>query len=84
MIGSSIMVLPVIFYLVGIMTTILVIFLQAVINYLTACILVSHGKSKDDDLSDMIKRLLGRNYFIFYCLISMLLLIFVSVAYFLL
>ena len=54
MLGSSTLIIPVIFSEVGMITGILVLIVMAVVNYTTANILMRHGKSKEEDLSEMI------------------------------
>ena len=84
MLGSTTLIVPVIFSEVGIGTCLLVMFALCVLNFVTARLLLKHGKTSDDDLPEMIYRILGRKYFQFYSLISSLLCYFVCIVYYLL
>jgi amino acid permease len=84
MMGSTTLLIPVIFAEIGIFTGILTLFVLAAVNFSTAELLVIHGKAYETDLSEMIERILGRTHFRLFCLISALLMFIVSVVFFLL
>ena len=63
MIGSTTLIVPVIFSEIGIVTGIMACFLLCLVNFLTADLLLRHGKSSEDDLPEMINRILGYKYY---------------------
>ena len=84
MMGSTNLIIPVIFSQVGVLTGSLTLLILAGLNLLTAQVLVRHGHSKDEDLSQMIERLLGSKYSQLFRFISGLLLALVVAVYYLL
>ena len=84
MLGSTTLVVPVIFANVGIVTGLVTLFLLCSINYKTANLLLRHGKSTEDDLPEIIYRVLGPKIFFLNSIMSAMLCYFVSVVYYLL
>jgi amino acid permease len=63
MLGSSMLILPIIFADIGLLTGIIVLTIIGITNFITANILLRHGKSSEDDLPEMIYRILGIHFF---------------------
>jgi sodium-coupled neutral amino acid transporter 9 len=63
MLGSSMLILPIIFADIGLLTGIIVLTIICITNFITANILLRHGKSSEDDLPEMIYRILGIHFF---------------------
>lgn len=84
MLGSTTLIVPVIFANIGIVTALIAMTLLCTINFITARILLRHGKTSEDDLPEMIYRILGLRYFQFFSLISSMLCFLVAIVYFLL
>ena len=61
--GSTTLVVPVIFAKTGVLTGILVLLLLCSINFMTASLLLEHGKKSEDDLPEILYRVLGPKYF---------------------
>ena len=59
MLGSTTLIVPVIFAKVGVITCLLTLVVLCLVNFVTANILLRHGDSKEDDLPEMIDRILG-------------------------
>ena len=84
MLGSSMLILPIIFADIGLLTGIIVLTIICITNFITANILLRHGKSSEDDLPEMIYRILGTHFFRLQSLIASFLCFFIGVVYYLL
>lgn len=83
MVGSGILILPVIFAREGIVNCLIVMVIICAINFYTSKFLLSHGKQSENDLPEMIKRLLGRRAYQTFVIASASLLFFASSVYYL-
>jgi amino acid permease len=81
--GSTTLILPVIFQRVGIFTCLIVMGISSLINYKTANLLMIHGKYSDDDLPEMIQRMLGKKFHDLFILSSSSLLFLAASIYYL-
>lgn len=84
MVGSAIVVFPLIFSTSGLMTSLIVLAFVGVVSCKTCSLEIIHFKMSELDFPDAINRILGRKWFIAYTLCSVLLLFLCGVIYFIL
>ncbi len=84
MVGSSIVVFPNLFQKTGVITSLIVMFVIGSISCKTCLLEYTHFKLIELDFSDAILRILGKKWFYFYNIISILLLFVSGIIYFLL
>lgn len=66
MIGITIMVLPLLFLKCGLFTSICVMFIICFVNFLTCKLCVDHFKRNESDLPEIIERILGNKFKVFF------------------
>jgi sodium-coupled neutral amino acid transporter 9 len=81
MIGGAMLTFPVLFQKAGIFTGILVLIVSSIISYKTCRIYVMHLSSKDNDVEDTIKRILGLKWERFFRLITGFYLVLLNIIY---
>lgn len=84
MIGSCCLVLPLLFRGSGLVSSIIILSLIGLISYKTCDLIITHTKEKDEDLTYTVNRLLGKKFYLGYCVSSSLLLFFCCLVYFIL
>ena len=84
MVGSSVVVFPIVFNSSGLLTSIIILFFVGAISCKTCLLEIIHFKMSEMDFPDAIKRILGRKWFLAYSLCSVLLLYVTGVIYFIL
>ena len=84
MVGSAIVVFPLIFSTSGLLTSLIVLCFVGAISCKTCLLEIIHFKMSEMDFPDAIKRILGRKWFLAYSLCSVLLLYVTGVIYFIL
>eukprot|EP01017_Pseudomicrothorax_dubius_P002668 TRINITY_DN10185_c0_g1_i4.p1 TRINITY_DN10185_c0_g1~~TRINITY_DN10185_c0_g1_i4.p1 ORF type:complete len:465 (-),score=36.66 TRINITY_DN10185_c0_g1_i4:142-1536(-) len=84
MVGSTAMVVPLIFAKSGILTCICVLIFVGLVSYYTCDLLVIHYHKNETDVADAVFRILGRKWFYFFSLISAALLFIAAIIYFIL
>lgn len=84
MVGSSIVVFPLIFSSSGLLTSLLVLIFMGVITCKTCLLEIVHFKTREIDFPDVINRIMGRKWSISYCICSSLLLFITGTIYFML
>ena len=82
MVGSAIVVFPLIFATSGLLTSLIVLCLVGAISCKTCLLEIIHFKMSEMDFPDAIKRILGKKWFIAYSLCSVLLLYVTGMVYF--
>lgn len=84
MVGSSIIVFPLVFSSSGILTSLIVLVFMAVITCKTCLLEIAHFKILEADYPDVIERVLGKKWWMGYSICSVLLLFIAGVIYFML
>jgi sodium-coupled neutral amino acid transporter 9 len=84
MIGSSIIVYPVLFVKDGLIGSLLIMLTIGVVQYFTCRLLVIHNRPDEPNFNLQIKRILGPKWAQFNGIVNVLLIYFVCIAYFLL
>ena len=84
MLGSSTLLIPVIYNQVGMVNCTVILFCLFLINYSTSNLLIMNVRQGETDLLEVVQRILGKKYVKFYALISSVLMYLVAVVYFLL
>lgn len=84
MVGSAIVVFPLIFSTSGLLTSLIVLLFVGAISCKTCLLEIVHFKMSEMDFPDAIKRILGRKWFLAYSLCSVLLLFITGIIYFIL
>lgn len=84
MVGSAIVVFPLIFSTSGLLTSLIVLLFVGGISCKTCLLEIVHFKMSEMDFPDAIKRILGRKWFLAYSLCSVLLLFITGIIYFIL
>lgn len=82
MVGSAIVVFPLIFFTSGLMTSLIVLLFVGAISCKTCLLEIVHFKMTEMDFPDAIKRILGKKWFWAYSLCSVLLLFVTGIIYF--
>jgi len=82
MVGSAIVVFPLIFATSGLLTSLIVLCLVGAISCKTCLLEIIHFKMSEMDFPDAIKRILGKKWFIAYSACSVLLLYVTGMIYF--
>ena len=83
MIGCGIVVFPLLFSQYGLLTSIIMVTLIGLISFKTASLLLIHTKSRENDLTEVVIRVLGIRYYQLFLLSAGTTLFLVSVTYFL-
>jgi amino acid permease len=84
MIGSSIIIYPVLFVKDGIIGSMLIMSVIGIALYLTCRLLLIHNRPDEADFNQQIKRILGLKWARFNNYVNFILLYFVCIAYFML
>lgn len=84
MLGSTTLVVPVIFSQVGMLLGICTLIVLCLINYATGRLLLKASRETESELDQVIERLMGKKAVYLYSLISSVLMYLVSIIYFLL
>ena len=84
MVGSSIVVFPLIFSTSGVITSLLVLAFMGIITCKTCLLQIVHFKVLELDFPDVVKRVMGKKWSFAYCFCSSLLLFITGVIYFML
>lgn len=83
MIGSGVVVFPILFANCGLVTSQLTVLVIGLISYKTASLLLLHLKTRENDLTDIIQRSLGNKHNIVFMISAGLTLLLVGIVYFL-
>ena len=84
MVGSSIIVYPIIFVKDGIFGSLIILLIIGAALYATCRLLLVHNRPDEMEFRDQIKRILGKKWATFNSLVNITLIFMVSVAYFML
>lgn len=84
MIGSSMIVFPILFIKDGLFSSLLALMIVCVIQYLTCRLLVIHNKPNEPNFNKQILRILGYKWYVFNSVVNVTLLFFVCIGYYLL
>jgi sodium-coupled neutral amino acid transporter 9 len=84
MIGSSCLVLPILFAQSGIITALIVIIVIGLVSYWTCGLIVRHVKEIEQDLPQIILRLMGKKWYYAYLFLSSFELMLVGIIYYIL
>mmetsp|Transcript_35999 Transcript_35999/g.42066 ORF Transcript_35999/g.42066 Transcript_35999/m.42066 type:complete len:498 (-) Transcript_35999:129-1622(-) len=84
MIGTGMLVIPLQFLQAGVIPSLLAVLIIGWVNYKTCNLCIIHRLSHEGDLSDVLERMMGKNWRKVFLWSSVLLLYLASVAYFLL
>lgn len=84
MVGSSVLVVPLMFVKTGVILSTLICLLVGLLSQKTASLVLKHFKADEMDLSDAVLRVLGRPYHLSFVISSILLLYLAALVYFLL
>ena len=84
MTGSAIIVYPILFIKDGMISSVIVMIIVGIVNYLTCRLLVVHNRTDEAGFNDSIMRIGGRSIAKFNNAVNVCLLFFVCIAYFLL
>ena len=82
MIGSAIIVYPILFVKDGMLGSLMIMLLVGCIQYFTCRILVMHNRRDEKDFGISIRRVCGNTAFKANLIVNILILFFVSTAYF--
>ena len=82
MVGSGIVVFPLIFFSSGLLTSLIVLCFVGALSCKTCLLEIVHFKMSEMDFPDAIKRILGKKWFLAYSLSSVLLLYVAGMIYF--
>ena len=84
MVGSSIIVYPVIFVKDGIIGSLVILLIIGAALYATCRLLLIHNRPDEMEFGDQIKRILGKKWALFNSIVNVTLIFMVSIAYFML
>ncbi len=84
MIGSSMIVFPILFIKDGLISSLLALFIVCIIQYMTCRLLVIHNRPDEGNFNKQILRILGYKWYVFNSLVNITLLFFVCIGYYLL
>ena len=84
MVGSSIVVFPLIFSVSGIITSLIVLTFMGIITCKTCLLEIVHFKELEMDFPDVVQRIMGKKWSFCYCVCSSLLLFITGIIYFML
>lgn len=84
MVGSSIIVYPIMFVKDGMLGSLIVLLVIGAVLFFTCRILLVHNKANENDFGQSIKRILGSRWAKFNSAVNITLLYIVSIAYFML
>lgn len=84
MIGSSMIVFPILFIKDGLFSSLIALMIVCVIQYLTCRLLVIHNKPNEPNFNKQILRILGYKWYVFNSIVNVTLLFFVCIGYYLL
>ncbi len=84
MIGSSMIVFPILFIKDGIIGSLIALMVVCVIQYLTCRLLVIHNRPDEPNFNKQILRILGYKWYVFNSMVNVSLLFFVCIGYYLL
>lgn len=84
MIGSSMIVFPILFIKDGLIGSLLTLLAVCVIQYLTCRLLVIHNRPDESNFNKQILRILGYKWYVFNSIVNVTLLFFVCIGYYLL
>ena len=84
MVGSSIIVYPIIFVKDGILGSLIILLIIGSALYATCRLLLIHNRSDEMEFGDQIKRIMGKKWALFNSIVNITLIFMVSIAYFML
>lgn len=84
MMGSALLVMPVNFYISGLISALISSFIVAIISYLTCNLVVIHSRDDEIDYPEAILRILGKPWAVLFNVMSMILLYLVGLIHFVL
>lgn len=84
MIGSSMIVFPVLFIRDGIFSSLIALCIVCIIQYSTCRLLVIHNRPDEPNFNKQILRILGYKWYVFNSIVNVSLLFFVCIGYYLL
>ena len=84
MIGSSMIIFPVLFIKDGLISSLIALLVVCVIQYLTCRLLVIHNRPDEPNFNKQILRILGYKWYVFNSGVNVTLLFFVCIGYYLL
>lgn len=70
MIGSTVLILPLVFLKCGILTSFLVFLLIGIVNFMTCKLCLIHLKDNEEDLPEIIERIIGYQWKLFFVVCS--------------
>lgn len=84
MMGSALLVMPINFYISGIISALIAATIMAIISYITANIVIIHSRDDEIDYPEAILRILGKPWQVVFNIMSMFLLYLVGLIHFVL